>query len=345
MSDEAIICITCRKEEKDTKKVIECGYCHKSEHFECKNVIGSAVRKLRGQPYFCSVTCSDLYQRSASSTQGESKVLKELQTVLSEVRETRMEMQAVRNTVGEMEKFQNYLSGQLDTLLAEVQSLKSGHKALKADFEYLALEQKDLSGRVDSLELQLDRVNRSAVSKNAIILGIPTKPNEDLVQVVRNVAAAVGVQLPIEAVGAVNRLLSKKTGSADTQPPPIKVCFSNASFKEELFNKKKIRGQLLSTDVDATVETPPRVIVMRDELTTFGMKLFGEAREAQMQLGYKFVWPGRNGVILMKHSENSKINVIRSVGDLKILKQSKNKRPLNSNTPSPDGQEPNSKRR
>lgn len=343
-SEDAVICVICGEEEKDTRKVIECLYCHKNEHFNCKNVVGSAVRKLRGQPYFCSVPCNELHQRTTCNTQNESKVLKDLQTVLQEVRETRVEMQAVRNTVGEMEKFQSYLSEQLDALLVEVQSLKMDHKALKTNVESLASEQKELSSRVDSLELQLDRANRAAVSKNAVILGMPTKHNEDPVQIVRNVAAAVGAHLPDDAVVDAKRMLPKHSGSADTKVPPIKVCFSNVSHKEELFTKKKNRGQLLSSDVDGAITTPARNIVLRDELTAFGMKLLSEVRGAQEQLGCKYVWPGRNGVILMKHSEKSRINVIRNVGDLKSLQRSGKKRP-NSNTTSPDGQAPHSKRR
>lgn len=238
-SEEVIICVKCHLEEKDSRKVIECAYCHKCEHFKCKNVIGNAIRKLREQLYFCSKECSSIHLQSTRNSEMESQVLKELHNVLSEVRGTRSELQAVKSTVGDIEKFQSFLSEQLDSLLGEVKSLKEEQAELKKDVNTLRGKQQTTSEAVDQLELEVDRLNRATISKNAIILGIPMKGNEAVQQIVHNIAVTVGCHLPDDAIVEAKRLINKDPKN-DVKQPPIKVSFSEERFEEEFFSKKKV---------------------------------------------------------------------------------------------------------
>lgn len=326
MSDDAIICVKCEKEEKDAKKVIECVYCHKSEHFKCKNIIGNAIRKLREQVYFCSLECHDFHQRTTTNSNNDSRVMNELQTILAEVREGRTEMDSVKRTVGEVEKFQNFLSEKLDTLLLEVKSLKAEHGALKSSVGSLTEEQKLLKGRVDYLEEELDRVNRAAISNNAVIVGVPSSNGENTVKIVHSIAASLGCQLPVDAVLEARRLVSKNTATNENKRAPIKVCFKEARYKEDLFAKKRSHGQLLSSTIDPALSGPARRIVLRDELTPYGMRLLTETREQKELSEWKFIWPGRNGAVLAKRCENSKIEVVRNHADLEKLGRSGMKR-------------------
>lgn len=329
MSDESTVCVICQKEEKDHKKFIECIYCHKAEHFKCKNVIGSAVRKLREQPYFCSLECHEFYLRTTRSST-ESQVLNDIQVLLSEVRETKSEMKAVKNTVGEMEKFQNFLSGQLDTLLCEVKSIKIEHTELKANVDSLENNHRLVSAKVSKLELEVDRINRTTLTKNAIILGVPVTKNEMLPQLVGKFAASVGYELPNSAVVDAKRLISKESNGRTKQTQPIKVTFSEEQFKEQLFYRKKNHGQLLVSALDPSFTGIVNKVVLRDELTSHGMSLLKEAKEVLLQADWKFIWPGRNGAILAKKTENSKIELIRCLADLKLLENANKKRLLDS---------------
>lgn len=347
MSEEATICIKCQKEEKDAKKIIECVYCHKSEHFKCKNIIGNAVRKLREQPYFCSLECHEFHQRTTNNINAETKVLNDLRTVLLEVRETKNEMQSVKKSIGEVEQFQSFLSEKLDTFLSELRSLKADHNSLKTSVETISVEHKSLRDRVDYLEGEIDRANRAAVSKNAVILGIPSKSGENTMDVVRAFASTLGCHLPDDAVVEARRLVAKNSNPNDSKVAPIKVCFKDDRIKEDLFAKKKTRGQVLSTDVDQSFSNPVRRIVLRDELTPFGMKLLTNVREQKELAEWKYIWPGRYGAILAKRSDNSKVEIIRNRSDLEKLEKNSSKRArnssVNSNSPSsPAG--PSSKR-
>lgn len=347
MSEDVIYCISCEEEEKDPTKVIECVQCHKSEHFKCRKVFGNAIRKLRKKDYFCSLDCQQFYQRGVQNTSSESTVLNELQKVLSEVQGVRSEMHEMKVTIVEMERSQNFLSNQLDSLLGEVKSLKAEQDTMKSEAEHIRKKYHDMRDTVDHLELEVDRLNRASLAKNAILLGVPVKKDEDVQQIVGKVSSAVGYELPNGAILEAKRMFSSESKQRNPESVPIKVVFSNESYKEGLFMKKRSHGPLLLTTVDSAYTGDERKVMLRDEMTSFGMDLYKQVREIQGHLNYKFIWPGRNGVVLAKKAEHSKTEIIRSRADLQGLHRTGTKRNLDisgSRSQSSPGSEPAPKR-
>lgn len=349
MSEDIIYCVSCKKEENDPKKVIECAQCHKCEHFKCRNIYGSAIRKLKAKDFFCSLECQDFFQRASQSSSTDPEVLKELRMVLTEVKGTRSEVQDMRNTISEMEKFQNFLADKLDTLLTDVKSLKQDQATLRSDAEQLKKKHHQLCNTVNELELEVDRLNRMSLTRNMIMLGIPMKKDEDVSQIVEQVSAAVGYELPEEAILEAKRLSSIEAKQRNADTAPIKVVFAKEQYKEELIAKKRSFGPLLSKAVDHSLADGTRKIVLRDELTPRGMELYKQVRDLQDSLNFKFVWPGRNGVVLAKRNEHSKIELIRSQSDILGLQRTGTKRNLdnsmNSSMQSSPIPEPSAKRR
>lgn len=87
---------------------------------------------------------------------------------------------------------------------------------------------------------------------------------------------------------------------------------------------------------------------MRDELTRYGLKLLKKVRDIQHEAERKFVWPGRNGAVLAKETEDSKPEEIRSQKDVDRLERTSSKRLLDSppsNTTSPQNNQPKPKNR
>lgn len=286
---EDIICISCNKEEKDPKKVIECMQCHKSEHFKCRNIFGAAIRKLRDQDYFCSLECQEFHQRSSRGSSADSQVLNELRTVLREVQGTRAEVQDMKSTIAEVERFQSFLSNQLDTFLAEVKSLKVEQAVLKSGANEMKEKHQELSRTVNELEMEVDRCNRIALSKNAILLGMPTKKDENVKQIVENLSTAIGYELPVGAIVEVKRLSASDPKQRNKDAMPIKIVFSNEQYKEDLFYQKRNHGPLMSSSIDPTLSAPARKLMLRDEMTSSGMDLYRQVREVQESLNFKYV--------------------------------------------------------
>lgn len=328
MKDSVLRCSVCKAEENDQNKVVLCGYCFKCEHLRCKGVYGAAAEKLRTKTYFCSLNCAEVSSCLSSTISMEKQLMDEITKVLTEVRGTNAELRKVQDTVGEIQRSNHLFAEKVETLLQEMQLIKEDHQSLKDDVVHLQEDQLAANETITDLEKQLDQLNRAALAAHAIILGVPTTKDEDLRRVVTDIALAVKCVLPAEAIVETKRLLPKDGQLIAGKPIPIKVIFSDATYKEDLFAKKKSHGLLLSSAIGTNSGAAGNRIILRDELTTFGMKLLKQARVVQDQTALKFVWPGRDGVILARATADSKVEKIRSIKDLQQLKKQHSKRSL-----------------
>ena len=82
--------------------------------------------------------------------------------------------------------------------------------------------------------------------------------------------------------------------------------------------KKTEHGQLLSTSIDRSLlmNGNGSRVAIREELTAFSQNLLKQMRESQKLLKIKYVWPGRNGVILVKRDDGSSTEKISNRDDL-----------------------------
>lgn len=354
MSDQedVIFCTLCSKVEADPTKVLECVQCHQCHHFKCKKIIGNAIRKMKSQPYFCSVSCKELQMRSGGATAADSLVIDEMRKVINEVQELRKDNMLTRNylkkTIEEVELSQQFLSNKFESMMEEFRSVKTCQENLKADVSVVQKRYDSMSAKVVELEKEVDRLGRSAVSRNAIILGVPVLKNEIVRDVALKIASVLGCDLSDAAVVEAMRLHDPKENRKN---PPIKIIFSEQHIKEAVFAKKKSHGQLLVSTMGDEYTGMVGKVIIRDEMTQHGLSLLRETKDVQESLDLQFVWPGRNGAILVKKSQNSKVEIIRSRKDIQDLCRNQKKRAhnssgLNSSSLSSSSiQEPSPKRR
>lgn len=326
MSDDASICAVCKNAEPDATKLVTCVYCFKSEHTACKGVYGPPAAALRAKPYFCSVQCCDIHHRCQNPTPFSGVDDKLMAEILTEVRKTNTEIHDVQLTMGELKRFNSQVANQIEVLVTEIKSVKRDYTKVRRDVEHLQDDQKQTDETISELQLNLDRVNRAALTKNAVVLGVPATQHEDTKQLVHQIAAAVRCQLPQEAIVEATRLMPKDSSQRSSKSVPIRVVFAEEHHKEDLLSKKKTHGLLLTSALGAGSVVGNNRIIIRDEMTSFGMKLLKEVKTLQEHVDIQYVWPGRDGVILTKKSSDSKVEKVRSLLDVRKLQQSKRSR-------------------
>lgn len=365
--DEQIVCFICGKTEENPGRTIECAQCAKSAHFRCKNLRGNAVLKAKKRPFYCSVECAEIFARSNQGPNGYDHIISEIKLLAQSVRESKQESAHLRlafeqsyqkidtlvKTTKGIEESQEFLSKQFDVLQKDFDGFKKQLSGLEMENEKIRAEvggwkhkQGAVSSRLDQLEMELDKVNRGMISNNAVILGVPMVDDENPKELVMLLGRILGCTLDENTITGARRLVGK---NRTVQGAPILVSFSSGTIKETLFEMKRSYGPLEASKMCDKFHGSSNRVVIRDELTTFGRELYREVKELQSSMGFKYVWPGRNGKILIKRQDGSKVEEIDCIRQVEDMKKTSAKRSLNSSssmmsTSSSPGLEPASKR-
>lgn len=81
-----------------------------------------------------------------------------------------------------------------------MKSLKTEQSILKADTEAMKEKHHRLCSSVSQLEMEVDRINRATLTKNAVVLGVPMKQDENVEMIVQKLAVVLGYELPEGAI-------------------------------------------------------------------------------------------------------------------------------------------------
>ena len=194
-------CGLCNNDETDQNKLLVCLYCFAAVHLECKGVRGVVASRLKKNPYFCSTKCSEIYKRIIDMQHNEktffSSISKQLNAAVSSVvsdqmREVKSEVKSITSAV---EASQNFLSEKFDKITSDFSDLKTENEKLKQELNEVKHSHCSLTAVVSTLEMNFDRVNRQSVSKNVVILGMPSLPNENITDLALNTFKQIGANI------------------------------------------------------------------------------------------------------------------------------------------------------
>lgn len=214
------------------------------------------------------------------------------------------------------------LATSLQACLDEIRELKLSVVALEtklvatdAQIELLECEkvslQKDncaLSERLNDSE-QYSRINCLEIN------GVPNVPGENIVETIKLVSRAIDFPFEESMVDACHRLA--KNPHDPQQPQGIIIKFLRRSDKENMLAKRKVKSNFNTSHLDESlarrVKTPNNIYV-NESLTKTNRILLSKSREYKRNNGVKYVWV-KNGKILMRKTDNSRVYQIKSVKD------------------------------
>lgn len=107
---------------------------------------------------------------------------------------------------------------------------------------------------------------RKAISKNAVLLGLPCIQNDNVLATVHNTIAQVGAQIEHDSIVSATRLFVSNKSNVMI---PIQIEFKDVSVKEMVLSKKREFGKIVSTNINENflVNRKPTTVSIRDELT------------------------------------------------------------------------------
>lgn len=291
-----------------------------------KNIVGNAVSRMRGKEYFCSTDCSSIYLRIVSMRNNNNSLMDsiagEMKAIISAsiAKEIQFVSSEVKQVIATIEKSQEFLSAKFDEIVNDVRELKMENEKLKAEIEYLKKSQSQLQNTTHNLEANVDRSDKAALNNNAVVWGIPTATGENVGQLINRLLCCLGLGDKSGLVLSAERMFTNN--NPNKAPVPIRVVFRDQELKEEVFNKKKQFGKLLSTAIDEKfiINGKAMNVTLRDELTPLSLELLKDLRESQGLLNIRYVWAGRGGTILAKRDDSSKPEMVKTRVDLNRVK-------------------------
>lgn len=227
------------------------------------------------------------------------------------------------NCTKELVSSQQFLSSKFEEIVQslkilsdEVQHLRAENDQLRCSIKTLSLNAKSISNAVQNTERDLESQCRAQLASNAIVVGLPRCPQEDTADLVLKLCDSIGYKHAKNEIVSCNRVANQTAGSS-----PIKITFKSKYGKECLMEHKKNYGPLNSTMIKGAEWPRGKAgkVFIRDDLTPITMRLFQELKELQGTLKLRYVWPGRDGAIMVRKSDNSKAIPIHSRQDLHKL--------------------------
>ena len=207
-------------------------------------------------------------------------------------------------------------------MTSALKELRTENDRLKMSIKSLSQTSQSITDAVCRAEQDLDSQCRAQLATNVIVLGIPRSPQEDTASVVHVLCDSLGCPKVKDEIVSCKRIIGHQTENS-----PIKVSFRSTRAKELLMHRKKDFGAMDTSMINGFSGSigKPRKVVIRDELSPLSMRLLQELRSLQDKLGLRFVWPGRNGAIMIRKNENSKAIPIHSRKDIQKLVSSGSK--------------------
>lgn len=208
-----------------------------------------------------------------------------------------------------IEKSIKFNSGKLDEVLESNKSLTKIVEKLGKANAALALENNHLKGKVEDLSARINLLEQRSFEADAELVNFPETKNENLKEIIVQVAKHVGYEIEQKEVLRAYRYhpLSSKNNTSGI----ITAKFASVDVKREIMMKFREKQVVTSEHIlqSATGRSTGAQLFLNDRLTPQNRKLLWQAKQIGKGYNYRFVWT-RDGRIFMKREEGAKAMTI-----------------------------------
>ncbi|XP_046674914.1 uncharacterized protein LOC124363696 [Homalodisca vitripennis] len=184
----------------------------------------------------------------------------------------------------------------MKTIKEELAVIKKENEHLTAMNSTLNIEVTSLKNRVRALE-QYSRKN------NVEVNGIPETPREDVVGLVRDVGAALGVEIQESDISTAHRVPSFRKD----RPPPLIVQFSRRFIRNTVLSKYKEKKGLTARQINSAF--PDKIVYVNEHLTPDKKNFLSKLKVKCREIGYQYAWCKEGKFFVMKCQRDRYIKV------------------------------------
>lgn len=304
--------IPCDTSKSDS--FVKCaGGCGKFIHFTCAKEDGV---KTRGKPreWKC-VDCRNNSSSKSSVQSTTSDITKEfLVRVMEQLKlEVFDELKSVKSEMTGLSSAVKFVSDSLDTsnkLMSEIKkeltSLKKENSELRERNDKLTKDMCNLKERLRNLE-QYTRKNNVEMS------GVPETARENVLDIVRDVGAALGVEIQEHQVAAAHRVPAYNRD----RTPSLVIQFTSRATKDTLLAKYREMKTLSAHQVNPAF--PQQRLYINDHLSPENKVFLAKLKQKCKEVGYAYAWC-RDGKFFVRRETGANSKKISSYEDFDNIK-------------------------
>lgn len=349
-NDKKSICDKCkRKVNSRLQKSIICeGECKKLWHIECNNIPEQNWSDIieKNIPWFCiacerkrtqlrksfnmaavPITPGISVSSLCSDNANEENNIISLEMIYEELKIINANQEKLTNSVNSLETVLNDYKEIVENLTKENIELRNDNQVLYS--------------KINNIEYHLDSIEQQKLDHNIVINGVPENENENLENIVADIARKLDVSLNTtnhddildvnnqnsddknvdvdidtlnSDIKSVNRIKSFNTDSG--LPRSIRIVFHNKTKRDLILqSKKKIK---LNTEMLQLNTNGSRQVFISEQLTSKKQFLFKAARDLKRDNKVKYAWV-KDGEIFIRREENGKMIKIKNIQQLRQL--------------------------
>lgn len=318
MSDK---CKSCIKTLSARQSKIQCSDCALFFHGSCVKLTKEDVDyySANDEIWRCE-TCSKSRRKSMQVESSLEKKDVSIENVIELLQEMREESKKqIKDLETDLGRSVELCHVDISELTKKIDFQSEVIKKYEQSFEKVTLENKILSKKVNELESRVDELEQYSRSNSLEINGIPESSTESVIEIVKTVSSKLGVQIDNKDIDACHRLGVKKNDE-EIKHRGIVVRFTTRVIKEDVLQKRRVKRNFNTKDIGFS-DRPAEVVYINESLSSARRQVLNAARKLKRDKLVAFVWV-RNGKILVRVEQDSKVVVMKSISDVEALQNS-----------------------
>lgn len=304
--------------EDEVDPTVKCaGVCEKLFHARCiKDELSARKTRSARSDWKCKDCRTTPSVRSSADSGASTALTKEvLVRVLEDFKsEVFSELRSFKNEMSELSTAVSFNSDKLDESNKLMEQVRADLAAIQKENLELRRRNADLTNEVKVLKDRVRACEQYSRRANVEISGLPVTQNEDVFNIVKDVAAAVGVEILATDISTAHRVPSFTKG----RTPSLIVNFTRRSARDCLIRKfKEKKDGITARDVNPTFLQ--HKVYINEHLSPDNKVFLAKLKSKCRDIGFAYAW-SRDGKFFVRKSQGERYKRVDTYEDLEKLK-------------------------
>lgn len=300
------ICGVCNKDGGE----IKCCICEVRFHVNCikDDVKGTKTRSYK------DFKCKTCREQNVPEVSAESDLKEFITKSLDDYKKHLLsELALFKTEMIEMTNLVQFISDKIDKTNLLMEKISNEMSEVRKEIQEVRVKNASLTTEVNELKERLRNLEQYSRRSNIELSGIPETQNENVLQIVKDVGAALGLEVDESQVSAAHRIPAYNK----ERNPSLIVQFQKKIVKDEWVNKYKENKSFSAKQINPAF--PDQRVYLNDHLSPEN-KLFLKALKNKCKdIGYTYAWC-RDGKFFARKSAGDRCLKISSMADIERLK-------------------------